>query len=818
MKRRFAFLFFLPFMLLSGCASQHPVILPGLMSDGRTLLPNGWILSPAGTSVQVGELPLNMALSPDAKYLVVTNNGTARQELTLIETASWKVVQTLPLNRSWLGLRFLRGESAFLVSGGNDNRVYKYALSNGRMSLADSFSVGNPWPADKIWLAGIDVDEPASRLYATSRENNGLYEIDMHGKQVLRSVTLPAKPYTCLVSTREPFIFVSLWGGSAVAVLDRNTLSTIRTIAVGDHPNDMVESPDGSRLFVANGNSNTVSVIDCREWRVAETITTSLVPNAPEGSTPNALALDREGQHLFVANADNNCVACFGLSTSGQSKALGFIPVGWYPTCVRVLSATRQLVVANAKGMASAPDPRGPNPEKPRRDAQYIGSMLSGTVSRVDIPGGSEWQAVTAQVYANSPYVKRSASTWETSPDNPVAHRGGQPSPIKHVFYVIKENRTYDQVFGDMPEGNGDPSLCLFPEEITPNHHALAREFVLLDNLYCDAEVSADGHNWSMGAYATDYVEKSWPTSYGGRGGTYEYEGGVPIVYPSAGYLWDNCSRHGVTYRTYGEFARNGATPLDSSTATIPSLEGHVAPFYRGWDLTYSDVQRFQDWTVEFEHYEETGDLPSLQIIKLPNDHTEGTRKGSLTPRAFVGQNDLALGMLVDRISHSRYWKECAIFVIEDDAQNGPDHIDAHRTVALVISPYVKRHFVDSELYSTSSMVGTMELILGLPFLSQFDAAARPMSNAFTSVPDTSAYTCRHSRIDLNERNPQGAFGQTQSGQMDFSREDAAPEMQLSEIVWKSIRGVDSRMPAPVHSAFVRSRPQAHPEGDESEP
>ncbi len=802
MKRQFSVL---ALLFLAGCAGQRPGLLPGPLSDGRILLPNGWMLSPAGTPVQVGELPLNMVLSPDEKYLVVTNNGTARQELSLVETSSWKVIQTLPLNRSWLGLRFLTGESAFLVSGGNDNRILKYSLVNGSMSLADSIIVGNPWPADKIWLAGLDVDEAAGLLYATSRENNGLYQIDLVRKNIARAVTLPSKPYTCLVSSSKPFLFVSLWGGSAVAVLDRKTLATIHIIAVGDHPNDLVESPDGKRLFVANGNTNSVSVVGCDQWTVLETIMTSLVPNAPAGSTPNALALDKEGNRLFVANADNNCIAAFDVSKPGSARSLGFIPVGWYPTCVRVLTGTNEILVANAKGMMSAANPRGPNPGKSRRNADYIGSMFIGTVSRIVIPDTRVMQTYTAQVYANSPVANKTLSAEASRPDNPVPGRAGGPSPIKHVFYVIKENRTYDQVFGDMTEGNGDPSLCLFPEEITPNHHALAREFVLLDNFYADAEVSADGHNWSMGAYATDYVEKSWPTSYGGRGGDYEFEGGVPIVYPSAGYLWDNCERHRVSYRTYGEFARNGVTPQDSSTATMPSLVGHVAPFYRGWDLTYSDVQRIQDWDAEFTRYEENGELPSFQIIKLPNDHTEGTKRGSLTPRAFVAQNDRALGMLVDRISHSRYWKESAIFVIEDDAQNGPDHVDAHRTVALVISPYVRRHVVDSELYSTSSMVGTMELILGLPPLSQFDAGATPLYNSFTLTADTAAYTCRNARVDLNDKNPPGAFGQLRSEEMDFSREDAAPDTELSEIVWRSVRGADAKMPPPVRSAFVRT-------------
>jgi YVTN family beta-propeller protein len=804
-NRSFLLLSLTTLLMMIGCGTQRTAVLPGQLGDGRVLLPNGWMLSPAGTSLPLGELPLNMALTPDEKYLVVTNNGTQRQELSLIDLTRWKVVQTLPLSKSWLGLKSLRKESAFLVSGGNDNRILKFSLMNGSMTLVDSFVVGKPWPNGNIWLAGLDADEDAGELYVTSRENSSLYRIDMKSKSVKDSVKLPATPYTCLLSNTKPVLFVSLWGGSSVSVIDRKTLATIQTIAVGDHPNDLVESPDGKRLFVANGNTNTVSVISCDGWKVTETITTAMVPQAPEGSTPNAVALDKEGKTLFVANADNNCVALFDVSKPGESRSLGFIPVGWYPTCVRMISGTNQLLVANGKGMASAANPNGPNPEKRRRNIDYIGSMLKGTLSRIDIPDAPSLQKYTAQVYANSPFSNKKQTMQASEATNIVPNPGSGKSGIKHVFYVIKENRTYDQVFGDIPTGNGAPSLCIFPEEITPNHHALAKEFVLLDNFYADAEVSADGHNWSMGAYATDYVEKSWPTSYGGRGGQYEFEGGYPMVYPSAGYLWDNCSRNGVSYRTYGEFARNGATPQDSTTATMPSLVGHVAPFYRGWDLTYSDTQRVHDWAIEFSRYEANGDLPALQIIKLPNDHTEGTRSGSLTPRAFVAQNDLALGMLVDRISHSRFWKESVIFVIEDDAQNGSDHVDAHRTVALVVSPYVKRRVIDSELYSTSSMVATMELILGLPFLSQFDAAATPMYDSFTTTADTAVYTCRAAAVDLNERNPQGAYGQLRSGQMDFSREDAAPDLELSEIVWKSVRGPDSPMPAPVRSAFVRT-------------
>jgi hypothetical protein len=405
----------------------------------------------------------------------------------------------------------------------------------------------------------------------------------------------------------------------------------------------------------------------------------------------------------------------------------------------------------------------------------------------------------------NSPYTDTRRDDPGKDPGNPVPPKIGAPSPMKHIFYIIKENRTYDQVFGDLKEGNGNPDLCLFPDAVTPNHHALAKQFVLLDNFYCDAEVSADGHNWSMAAYATDYVEKSWPTSYGGRGGEYEFEGGYPHTYPSNGFLWDNCHRHGVSYRNYGEWADTQDMPRDTAKALMPSLEGHVAPLYRGWDLNYSDVDRYKAWLAEFDRYDAEGGLPQFQVLKLPNDHTQGTRKGSLTPRAYVAQNDLALGLIVERISRSRYWKESAIFVIEDDAQNGPDHVDAHRTVALVISPWTKQGFVDSELYSTSSMVRTMELILGLPPLSQFDAAATPMYNSFAATSDFRPYTARPALLDITERNPDGAVGQERSNRLDFSAEDRIPDVEFSEIIWKAVKGADSVMPAPVRSASVRS-------------
>lgn len=786
------------------CSGTSSRILPGRMSDNRVLLPNGWMLSPAGTSLQVGELPLNMDVTPDGRFLVVTNNGTKDQTLSVIDVKAWSVVQTVPLRKAWLGLRFIENGARLLISGGNDNRVSIYDFRESRATLTDSIVLGAPWPVEKIWAAGLDADDATHRAFVAGKESDSLYVLDLRLRTVVNRISLPGKPYTCMLSRTTPMVYVSLWGSSSVALLDRNTPERVSIVAVGDHPCEMLESPDGTRLFVANANENTVSVIDVVRRKVTETLSTALFSNAPEGSTPNSLAISADGKTLYIANADNNYLAVIDVSVPGSAKSLGFIPVGWYPTCVRVLPEGNHIVVANGKGGSSQANPRGPDPGRPSISEQYIGSLFRGTVSLIDVPDEHLLEQYTQKVYANSPFNPKRSKEPAVAHNNPVPWKVGDPSPIKHVFYVIKENRTYDQVFGDIAEGNGDPSLCLFPDSVTPNLHALVKQFVLLDNFYADAEVSADGHNWSMGAYATDYVEKTWPTEYGGRGGEYEYEGGYPMVYPSAGYLWDNCGRHNVSYRTYGEFVHNPEESGDSATASMPSLVGYVAPFYRGWDLDYSDVQRVKDWMKEFDEYERTGDLPQFQVIKLPNDHTAGTRKGSPTPRAYVAQNDRALGLLVERISHSKFWKESAIFVIEDDAQNGPDHVDAHRTVALAISPYTEHKAVDSELYSTSSMVRTMELILGLPPLSQFDAAAAPMYGSFTQNPDITPYVARNAMVSLDEKNIAGAYGQKESSEMDFSHEDAMSEMDLNEVVWKSVRGDNSQMPPPVRSAFVR--------------
>ena len=537
-------------------------------------------------------------------------------------------------------------------------------------------------------------------------------------------------------------------------------------------------------------------------------ISSALYPNAPNGSTPNSLALSADGKVLLVANADNNNVAVIDVQERGGSQSLGYVPVGWYPTSVRFHPSDGRLLVANGKGLMPKANRQGPNPlnDPPRNVREYIGGLFRGSLSLVAPPSSVAMAQYTRAAYQCSPLRgDRQPVAKPRDPKNPIPAQVGDPGPIEHCIYIVKENRTYDQVFGDIAEGNGDASLCIFPERVTPNHHALAREFVLLDNFYVESEVSADGHEWSMAAYATDFVEKTWPLLYrGGKGKlTYPSEGAFTIARPAGGYIWDRCNEAGVSYRSYGEFINNGARPGLPGTARVKSLEGHFDPLFRGYDLDYPDAKRADRFIAELARFEREGKLPQFIVLRLPNDHTYGTRAGKPTPTAMVADNDLALGRVVEAVSRSKFWKSTAIFVVQDDAQNGSDHVDAHRTVALAISPFTKRRSVDSTMYSTSSMLRTMELILGLQPMSQFDAAARPMYASFQAEPNLAPYKHREANVDISAVNPATAWGAEISQRLDFSKEDIADDLLLNEVVWRSVRGADSPMPAPVRAAFV---------------
>jgi len=420
----------------------------------------------------------------------------------------------------------------------------------------------------------------------------------------------------------------------------------------------------------------------------------------------------------------------------------------------------------------------------------------------------------TADVLKCAPLRPDASVAMARPTDNPVPGRPGGGSPITHCIYVIKENRTYDQTLGDVSEGNGDSNLCLFPEKVTPNLHKLVHQFVLLDNFYADAEVSADGHEWSMGAYATDFVEKTWPLNYGHKTTKFPYpsEGVFPIAAPASGYIWDRALAAGVSYRSYGEFVQNADSASQPVTTKLRALQGHFDPWFRSFDLEYSDAKRADRFISELNRFEQEGDMPRLQIVRLPNDHTHGVTAGKLTPTAYVAQNDEALGRVVAAVSHSKFWTNTAIFVIEDDAQNGPDHVDAHRTEALVISPYTRHGAVDSTLYSTTSMLRTMELILGLQPMTQFDAAATPMFNSFQPVAEASPYNAVPAAVDVRDRNSLTAWGTREK--FNFATEDLNDDFKFNEVIWRSVRGGGQPMPAPVHAGFVMARAGIGGDGD----
>ena len=793
---------------------------PGVEGGGTTLLPNGWRIAPAGRHVVVGDLPLALIESADGRYLVVTNNGHAKPSLTVVDLQHGTVRSRLTLDHAWLGLAWHPDGRRLFSSGAGGSTVDEIGFADGVLTRGVSYRLAQPSP--ESFVGGVAVSPDGRRLFAVQVLGQTLSAVDLEQGGVARTVSLPAEPYTCVLSPDGRTVYVSLWGGSRVLLFDAATLEARGEIAVGEHPNAMALSKDGTRLFVACANTTAVWVVDLPARAAREQIGIALYPDAPPGSTPNALDLSPDGRTLLVANADNNTVAVADVAEPGRSEVEGFIPTGWYPTAVRFSGDGKRIYVLSGKGLAAMANPRGPQPGVPDTPGQYIGGMLTGALSVLDAPGEKELAAHTKKVYALTPYADAHRLAPRGAPKgSPIPQKVGEASPIKYVFYVIRENRTYDQVFGAMEKGNGDPTLTLFGEDVTPNAHALAREFLLFDNFYVDAEVSYDGHSFSTGAYATDFTEKVWPMNYGRRGAKYLSEGGGEnrnaygnITAPAQGYIWDACRRAGVSVRSYGEFAVRYAEPRTHDTgrdtgrgdvrASVPGLEGLVHPSYPPWDMSVPDNRRVDVWLEEFQRFEREGNLPRLSILRLGNDHTAGTRPGYPTPRAMVAENDLALGRMVEAVTRSRFWKESAIFVIEDDAQNGPDHVDAHRSVLLAISPYSRRGALDRTLYTTSGVLRTIELILGLPPLSQYDAAATPMYGAFQGTPVLAPYTRREARVPLDEKNAPNAPGAAASLAMNMEEADQAPDLELNEIIWKAVRGAGSAMPPPVRAAFVR--------------
>ena len=812
-------------------------------AEAGVLLPNGWRLTPAGQQVLLTDLPLNIGFTADGQHAIVATSGYNAHELALVELATGKKLAVETVKQSWFGLAQDPQTNRIWWSAGGEGRLHALRWVDGKFHQGETLAPLPPGGNDAQtstpagFCTGVHYDPKSSRLFAltilakggnrslawgdASTEKNpggAITSINPAKPSETASAECGKRPYD-VVRARNGLLYVSDWADRRVLVVDPETLRTIGRIAVGKHPNQLVLHPTDSRLFVACASSNSVSVIDTSTGTVQETIFTALFPQSPEGSTPDALCVAPDGETLFVANADNNCVVVIDIESPQRSQVKGYIPTGWYPTSVAVTPDGSRLLVGVGKGnqtQSNKPEQKVLDEvgKKPVAEGGYrripfshIGTTLSGALSIVPIPDEKRLAAYTDQVYRNCPYSDKLLTLAPSGRKTAIPTKVGDPSPIKHVIYIIKENRTYDQVFSDIPRGSRDPSLLMFGEEVTPNHHKLANEFVLLDNLYCNGHVSADGHPWSTMAYNTDYIARNWALTYSGRKGIDDDDDGDLTNAPS-GYIWDSCKRKGLTYRSYKEYGGR-VSQADGSfifDGRVPGLVGHMSPKF---GLPRQPGQRVRDtdnvdvFLEEFREYEKNGELPHFIIMSLGEDHTEGTRVGAPTPQACVASNDLALGRLVDAVSHSKYWPETAIFVIEDDAQNGPDHVDAHRTVGLVISPYVRRQHLDSTQYSTCSMIRTMELILGLPPLSQFDAAATPMFESFTEQPDLAPYVHVPAKIDLNTLNTKLAYGAERSGKMDFAEYDRIDDFELNEILWRSIKGEKAPLPPAVRRAIA---------------
>lgn len=777
-------------------------------------LSNGWKLSPLGSRISLGDFPIHMLVHPSGKYAVVANAGQSDQSLMVVDLKLERVVDSMPVKMTFYGMTFNKLGTELYSSGGNMNYVGHYRFDRGKLKWIDSIGIKEAWP-EKVSPTGMVMGEQDRTLFFASKEDSNLYQVNVLTGAVMGKWHLPSEGY-CVVKDNLGRIYVSFWGDESVGVFDTKTLKWIAKIHVGDNPNEMILDKKQQRLFVACADDNSVHIVNTSTLAVEEVLNVGIYQTKLTGSGTNSLALMQGGKKLLIANADNNALAVFDVSKRGVSSGLGFLPTGWYPTQLRVVKD--KVWVCNGKGFSTQANPQGPNPierktqteyqkgHKGKEKVQYIGALFRGGMSVFsisEITDAKKLASHTKQVYSNSPYRLDAENETGIPTNHPIPSKLGDTSPIKHVFYIIKENRTYDQVLSDVEGGDGDTSLLLFGATITPNQHKICNEFVLLDHFFVEAEVSADGHNWSTAAYANDYTEKTWPTSYGGRGGEYVYEGQASVAHPQKGFIWDHAALAGKSYRTYGEFA-------DNYKPNIKALQGHYCQSYTSWDENIRDTTRFGQWKHDFDSLLNIGQVPQLNTLRFINDHTEGVRRNRPTPFAHVADNDLAVGMFVDYLSKSKIWAKSVVFILEDDAQNGPDHVDAHRSTAYVAGGLVKQGFIDHTHYSTSSMLRTMELILGMSPMSQYDASAEPMWRCFQDSMIHPPFDAVPALVDLSEKNIRGNQRSTtylmdQSEGLDLSKEDRANEQLLNEVLWKYVKGEFSVLPAPRRLSLLRT-------------
>ncbi len=868
--------------LLTHTASAGELLQPakpeqvGDAVDGRIVVPTNQVLTPAGRQITFPGRPGDVALSPDRKLLAVLS----RSEVLTIDIESGKIEGHAKISgASYKGILFTPNGKQLLVSTsgkskgkGNVGVIARFDVDDeGELKAATPIDLVKPEKqaaADDPTLsndgitrygvnslpAGMTFSEDGKSLLVVINLNNVLAEINLESGQVVREILVGNAPYDVTrvgtkayvsnfagriptkddptgPSGRGPRVRVdarNIANDGTVSVVDLATGKVTAEIVVGLHPSSISPTPDGKHVLVANANSDTLSVIDVATNKVVESISARPNPDFPFGSAPNAHVFSDDGKTLYVSNGTNNAIAVIDFNP-GSSKLLGLIPTGWYPAGLAIDTERNALYVANIKGVGSRDVGwKGKRIVKGKSVFGFNSHDYLGSVSLIPLPNAAELAAHTEKVLSNNrqtEVISALAPPRKDAPVRVIPERHGEPSVFKHVLYIIKENRTYDQVFGDMKQGEGDPELCIYGEEVTPNHHKLVSEFVLLDNFYCSGTLSADGHQWTDEAYVTSYIEKA----YGGFPRSYPYDGDDALAYASSGFIWDNALAHKQTLRVYGEFVNASIKWKDpkqkgrpkflecyqdflagnqkieiKATATIKTLEPYLCPTFIGFPSNVPDVYRAGEFIRELKEFEQKGEMPNFMIMLLPNDHTAGTTPGMPTPEAAVADNDLALGRIVEAVSHSKFWKDTCIFVVQDDPQNGFDHVDGHRTVALVASPYTKRGAVDSTNYNQTGMVRTIELLLGLPPMNQLDASATPMSASFTDTPNLTPYDAVPNRIPLDRINPELAAIQDPrqrhwaevSLSQPLEEVDEADEDTLNRILWFAARRRDDTYPA----------------------
>src|SRR5438552_12472664 len=639
---------------IAGAALLATRLVPGSLPDGSTLLPSGWRIRPGGRAIPVGTLPLNLVTLSDGS-IIVTNDGYGENSLMRIDPVRAQVVWRVPLPAAWLGLARTGREwrDTVWASGGPTNRVYRFAWQGGAAWLRDSMALADS--GAKVYPAGLALLPRQGLVAVVGNLSDSVYFIDTATLERRGAVAVGHRPYTTV--TDGSSLQVSDWGDATVSVIDLSVSPPVRRSAlfVGPHPSALVLH--GSELLVALAGANGVARVDLATGHVREPLSVSLAPNAPPGSDPNALALSPDGHTLYVAMAGSNAVAVVRLGAKAMRVA-GLIPAGWYPTALAASADGRTLFVANGKGNGS-----GAN-----RDGTYIGNVITGSVSIVPVPDDATLARYTRHLYALSPYSNARLR-------NVAAGRPSARPPVRHVVYIIRENRTYDQVLGDVAGGaNGDPELAIFNDSITPNAHAIARRWVVFDNFYVDGEVSADGHEWSDRAFAGDYNEKTWPQIYG-HGRNWDLDDGDDLVNPHGAYLWDAARREGLWVVNFGERSETDSGPGGSTHTKLSGLDSITVPSYPAFRLEIRDTTRARLFADSVASWDRQGRLPDLVFLWLPRDHTYGRAGGQPTPRSMVADNDLALGQVIERLSLSAAWSSLAVFVLEDDAQNGPDHL-----------------------------------------------------------------------------------------------------------------------------------------------